>query len=218
MKKVDYNIEYGHIFTDSPRIDSSQKKSIDLAKEFIDKLKKQKKDFSLNILIDDYSPNYSYLDISEYLEEFQKSGAPPDYVVYETGLLEIAKKLLKSEIPKENILEEIEEKEIKSDKEILMLENPQTDSVSLVEEDFLKKPTYIHTPLLIAAWFLIRLGYIHPKRLARKINFKQPKNFIGKKIMTIMPTKWKEIDDKAKDIISATKYKTALKDMEFIYF
>ncbi|MBU0894537.1 MAG: hypothetical protein KKF48_01090 [Nanoarchaeota archaeon] len=218
MKKVEYNIEYGHIFTDSPRIDSTQKKSIELAKEFTEKLKEKKKDFSLNILIDDYSPNYSYLDISEYLEEFQKSEVSPDYIVYETGLLEIAKKILKSEIPKEMILDEIEEKEIKGDKEILMLENPQTDSVSLVEEDFLKRPTYIHTPLLIAAWFLIRLGLIHPKRLARKINFKGSKSFAGKKIMTIMPSKWKEIDNKAKDIISATKYKDSLKDMEFIYF
>jgi len=44
------------------------------------------------------------------------------------------------------------------------------------------------------------------------------KKFAAKKTMTILPGEYKLVEDKALDIISATKHGAAVKDVEYIFF
>jgi hypothetical protein len=216
MKKVDYNIEYSYISTDNPRITGLQKKSLKLAKDFIDQLKKEKKSHVSCVLIDDYSPSYSYLDVGEYLLELEKLGLAPDYVIYESRLVPLAEKTL-SLIPKNKKIT----KEIPADLDVsknTTLLKEEGMRIGLKEESNISYNKEYHHPLLIATEYLIRLGLLESKGLVIPTRLTKPKSFIAKKTMTILPKKWKIGEDSAREIIINTKFNSKINKIEHIYF
>lgn len=90
MKKVDYNIEYAHVyagsFTKDEIIGEEQRTGIIVAKQVVENLEAAGKTYSLNILIDDY--NEEAIEVNEELvvSELTKKGLSPDYVMRESRL------------------------------------------------------------------------------------------------------------------------------------
>ena len=216
MKKVDYNIEFGHIFVNE-KFCSRQRESSKIAKKFIEQLNKKKKTYSTTILIDDYQPSYSYLDICSFLESVKNLGIAPGYIVYESQLHSLANKLL-SLINKKNIIEEKVEIKVKSNKDTLLLNHRNMSSLSLKDEYFAKRNDYIETPVLIAAWYLLRLGILQKQGIVKETKYTKKVPFVGENLLTIIPKQYKPIDTAAKKILECTKYKNCLKRMTETYF
>ena len=216
MKKVDYNIEFGHIFVNE-KFCSRQRESSRIAKKFIEKLNNEKKTHSTAILLDDYQPSYSYLDIYSFLESMKKLGIAPGYIVYESQLHSLANKLL-SLIHKKNIAEEKTGVTVKSNKYSLLLSHRSVSSLSLKDEYFAKINDYIETPVLIAAWYLLRLGIFQKQGIVKETKYTKKVPFVGENLLTIIPKQYKPIDTAAKKILECTKYKNCLKRMTETYF
>ncbi|MCK5334206.1 MAG: hypothetical protein KAJ24_06830 [Candidatus Aenigmarchaeota archaeon] len=215
--KVDYSIEYGHVFADAPQASRAHKQSIEETKKFIRKLRHEKKTYALTMIIDNYLPAYSYLNFYRYVNYFKTNKVPPDYVAYESQLLKVARTLM-CELPKNRLRKEIREVKLKSNKDLLLLDNKTLSTITLREDVRAHIDSFVDTPLLIAAFFLMKLGHISSEGIVTPTNYLKPKPFVGKKTITIDPKAFKGVNDKALKIISMTKYNDAAKDMEFIYF
>lgn len=205
---VDYNVEFAHIYANE-KFGSEQIHSIEILKEVLQKLKKENKTFVTCILIDEFNPSVSYLDDKRFLKEVKKFGVPVDFIGYESKVVTIGDKLLK-ELPKSKL-------------KLEHFHNPQKD-VLLLQEGGQKiglrehyDIMYRHTcALLSAAWTLCRLGkYQIPrgsvKALARK-------DFKAKKVITILPEKYREGEMKVLEIIGSTKFKARVSDIEYRFF
>lgn len=187
--KTDYNIEYAHIYTDES-FDINQRDSIKKLEEIINNLDKEKKDFTLTILIDDYNPTSNTLNINNFLKEVEKYGHKPDFIFLESKLVK----------DKEMLLKEMKDKERRE------------------YEKYINKKNKIPCSFLIAIWYLKRLGVISINKNELEQLNKNNKAFIAKKIITILPQKYKSVEIKAQEIIKLTKFKKRLKDIEIIYF
>lgn len=84
-QKTDYNIEFAHIYVNE-NIASEHYQAIKITKEKILDLKQKEKNCVLTVLIDDYNPSDSILDIEGFLKELEILGTKPDYVVDESKL------------------------------------------------------------------------------------------------------------------------------------
>ena len=216
MKKVDYNIEFCHIFT-SENFSFEQRLSSQITDKIIDQIKQREKTYTTTILFDDYQPSYSYLDIYSFLEKVKDLGIPPTYVVYETRLQTLARKLI-STISKSKIEKEEVERGLKSERDTIMLRYAESSSTPLKKEFFVKDKGRMETPPLIASWYLLRLGVFSNPQIIKETQYTDKKPFAGEKIITVIPDKWKEIDEKAKKIIKESDYGDALEKTECIYF
>ena len=217
MKKVNYNIEFGHIFVDQ-KFNLHQRESSRIIREFMERLKNNNETYATTILIDDYLPTYSYLDIYAFLEKIKSVGVAPDYIVYQTQLLSLAHKLIKA-IDEKNILEEKTEIKFRSNKDTLLLNHGSISSISLKDEYFAKVDDYIETPVLIAAWYLLRLGIFAKRDIVKETKYrKRVVPFAGEMLLTVIPEKYKEIDETAKMILNCTEYRYALKQIDNVYF
>lgn len=96
MKKVDYNIEYAHLYADDERVSigKEQEKSIELTEEVIEKLERKGKTYSLNLLIDNYNGNVDRVDEDHLYSQLEEKGIAPDYIVYEADLVRAADSLI----------------------------------------------------------------------------------------------------------------------------
>ncbi|MCK5474048.1 MAG: hypothetical protein KAI53_01465 [Candidatus Aenigmarchaeota archaeon] len=216
MKKVDYNIEFAHVYSDD-KFSLEQKTSSEILRKTIENLKKDNKTFVSAILIDDYQPSYSYLDVYDFLESVKNSGFSPSYIAYESQLHSLATKLI-SLINKKNILEKKTETKIKSNRDTILLDTDSHSTISLKDEYFAKSKDYIETSVLIAAWYLVRLGIFTKPGLIKETKYTKKIPFVGENIMSIIPKKYRQVDEDAKAIISCTPYKIALKKIHNIYF
>ncbi|MDP3696707.1 MAG: hypothetical protein Q8R55_01595 [Candidatus Taylorbacteria bacterium] len=64
--------------------------------------------------------------------------------------------------------------------------------------------------IFVATWYLVRLGYINSPIFN--------KEFVAKKVVNILPLSFKSFEDKAIDIIKATKFGGAVNQIENKYF
>ena len=216
MKKVDYNIEYAHIFTDVPRMGHRQRESVKIAKGIIKQLKKKKKNYVLTILVDEFTPTYSYLDVNNFLLTLEKEMVAPTYIVYESRLLPAVERLL-GLLPKPKIIAREEKVNISGKKEIIKLKKSGKE-IALEEIAKVKYKSRYYTPLLIAAWHLLRLGQINIPGAIRKTNLTKDIPFFAKKTITIIPKKFREIDEKSLILIKNTKFNKSIKNIEYIYY
>ena len=76
---------------------------------------------------------------------------------------------------------------------------------------------YRHTcALLSASWSLSRLGiYTVPTGVIRNLTKKE---FVAEKLITILPEKYREVENKVLEIIKSSKFKGALNRIEYKYF
>ncbi len=201
MMAVDYSIEFAHIYVN--QIPSKeQTRSIKLLAETITDLEKQDKTYCTVILIDDFTPERTILDVEEYIEQVKKDTIL-DFVAFESRLAAFSKKFI-AELPKENTkskkVNEIETKTfVKKGK-----------SIGLITRD--NKPS---CSLLIAIWYLCRLG-VYPK--PEDLRMYGNKDFIGKKIITILDKKYKETEGNVLILIKATKYRHLLDKIGYKFF
>ena len=215
--KVDYNIEYGHVFADARQASRVHKESIERTKIFIKEIEKKKKSYVLTMLIDDYLPSYSYLNLYRFLSYFKENNVPPDYLIYEKRLLSLVPKIV-SELPKNRIIKEVRNVSVRSNKDLLLLENKKLSSITLREDIRANLDSFTYTPALIAALFLIKLGRLSYDKIVTPTKYSKPKPFAAKKTVTIDPKAFKVVNDKALKIISMTRFKGSMKDMEFLYY
>lgn len=76
---------------------------------------------------------------------------------------------------------------------------------------------YRHTcALLSASWSLSRLGiYTVPEKAVKNLT---EKKFVARKLITILPEKYREVENKVIEIIKSTKFKDTLNNIEYKYF
>ena len=75
--------------------------------------------------------------------------------------------------------------------------------------DYIRKKKY-PCSLFVAAWYLIRLGYIKNPLFGDGL--------VAKRVINILPLSFKPFEDKAVDIIKATQFKNAVIQIENKYF
>ncbi len=187
--KADYNIEYAHIYADEC-FDIEQQKSIKELKKVTDKLKQKNKSYVLVVLIDEYNPVKHILNIKNFLEKLEELDVRPDFVCFESQLANY----------KDLIFQEMKGK------------------IKREYENYIKKHKKIPCSLLITIWHLKRLGLIKIERGELKNLSKHNKPFIGRKIITILPEKYRKVEEKALKIIESTKFKKCLDNMINIFF
>lgn len=75
--------------------------------------------------------------------------------------------------------------------------------------DYVKAKKY-PCSLFIAAWYLLRLGHISSPLF--------PKDLKAKRLINILPSSFRPFEDKALEIIKATKYRESVSKIEHRYF
>jgi hypothetical protein len=188
-KKVDYNIEYAHIYTDES-FGKEHRKSIEELHNVLKMLKQLKKSYVLTVLIDEYNPVQHKLNIKEFLNRLAQLSSKPDYVGFESKLAS-DKNLLLNEVDK------------KTKKEY---------------EKYIRKHRKIPCSLLIALWHLKRLGFIKTKNEELIPLSRNNKPFVARKIITILPRRYQEVEMKALKIIESTRFKKSLENILNIFF
>lgn len=131
MKKSDYNIEFAHIYMNE-NFTVEHFKSAKLALEKILVLQRQGKMITSTVLIDDYNPTDKILDVKKFVNELDSLGIRPNYLVYESKMVNF----------KEQLLSEMNERYRR--KYLRYMENHDR----------------IPCSFLVAIWHLMRLGII----------------------------------------------------------
>lgn len=208
MDKLEYNIEFAHIYADE-EFGEEQIKSIEILKNVIARLKKERQTFVISVFIDEFHPVIFKLDERKMIAEFKKHGIEVDFVGYESKLGDISNQLIQ-ELPKSMLkLEHFH----KPEKEVLIFEE-DNKKIGLKEEF---KFAYRHTcALLSASWSLCRLGiYKIPSEAINNLN---KKTFEAKRIITILPEKYRPVEDKVLEIITATRFKKSIENIQYEFF
>lgn len=198
---VDYNIEFSHIYLDQfPS--SEQYDSIPIVKNLIKSLKKDKKTYSLGVMIDDFSPIKGVIDFEAFINLI-KEQIELDYYAFESQVSMLTYKFI-SEIDQKYI-----SKKIINNAEVITFHKGDLN-IGLISKD--NKPT---CALLVCIWYLSRLGIYG---IPSKTTFLSNKEFFSKNIITVLPKKYKNTEDKVYEILNHSKYKDLVKNMENIYY
>lgn len=208
MKKADYNIEFAHIYAHET-FSGEQIKSTEILKKIISKLQKDKKTFVTSVLIDEFHSVVFRLYKKKLIEKLEQQGVNIDFIGYESRLGNTSEKLIQ-EIPKSRL--KIEESR-EPDKRTFIL-TAKDRPIALKEEfEFAHKYT---CALLSASWSLCRLGVFSIPTGAIDNLYKKP--FEAKRIVTILPRKYKSVEDKVIEIIKSTKFKPVIQGIEYEFF
>lgn len=208
MNKVDFNIEFAHIYADQ-EFGKEQLKSIEITRKIISDLESKNKTYCCTILIDDYHPAFSKLDVKKLISKIGSAGVNLDYVGFESNMVGEA-----------NILLEIIPKNMKK---VEKFHHPQKDVVCLVEKekligleeeyDFCNRHS---CALLSATWSLLRLGLLDNSGInLMKIT---EKSFTANNLITILPKRFEEVEKKVLEIIRTTKYREIEKNISYEFF
>lgn len=154
-----------------------------LSLDILKNLKVGNENVSLVILVDDYSfPDPSF-DYESFVSWLTKEGRKPDLVFRESQLISTCDEVLKL----------VKDKQLRSE-----------------IEDYIKTKKKYPCSLFVAAWYLLRLGYISSPLFDRK--------FIARELLNILPQSFEPFEKKAFEIISSTDFLTALQAIKYKYF
>jgi len=215
MEKVNYNIEFAHIYSDE-KIGEEQLKSAEVVKDLVKKLDKESKTYTLCILIDEYHPVYSNFNLDKFLTHFKKMGIPPAYIGYEGELIPAARLLLK-QIPEEFLISKKMHTKLKFVQEIISLKT-SNKWMKLKELPVVKFQEDYTCVLLSAAWSLLRLGLIQSKHAVRVTGLTDPNPFLGENLITVLPKKYEPVEKRVLEIIKNTPFESYIKNMKHIFF
>ncbi|MBU1111053.1 hypothetical protein KKB83_05570 [Patescibacteria group bacterium] len=192
MKKVDYNIEYAHVYTNEV-FSREHREAAWIASHQIGKLTEEGKTYSTVVLIDDYNPSEDILDKKHFFDRLAYNKLEPEFVAFEARFVPL----------KEKVLSLINNKKYKK-------------SV----RRYIEKHERVPCSFLIVIWHLLRLGLI-----TNGINYYRPykkseemKSFVGKKLMTILPARFENVEKAAKKMIDASPFAGCLDDSKFLFF
>lgn len=174
---VDYNIEFGHIYTNE-NCGYDHLRGADAARKVAERLQEEGKTYNLTLMVDDYNPSESFLDIQKYIHKLRDKGACPDYLVLESNLPKY----------KDLILSEM------------------TGKIRREYENYIEKKGKCPCSFLLAIWHLLRLGIIKDDYLIIPIA-EHKSGFYADNIITILPERFQDVEIKAAEIIRSTKYK-----------
>lgn len=93
MEKVDYNIEFAHIYTNE-NFSEEHYQATKTARAKVEELKKSGKSFATSVLVDNYNSTDHILDVNKFVSELGAIGVSPDFIVYEADLVKYKEKCL----------------------------------------------------------------------------------------------------------------------------
>src|SRR3989344_9263442 len=156
-----------------------------ILKRKIEELEKNKQSYTTTILIDDYNPSEWILNVDKFLEELKGSHTVPDHLAYESKL-----------VPLKDMVLELSSEQIRKGY------NRYSN----------KKNGRVACSLLVAIWHLTRLGIFSlPKDLL--VNGNKP--FSAKKLVTILPERYHNVEEKALKVIGSTPSHRRVRDLEY---
>lgn len=204
----DYNIEFAHIYADE-LFGDSQIESIEILKKLIERLKKENRSYVLTVLIDDYHVTNSNVDVKKLIKEINSYGINADLIGFESKLTKHADNLIKN-LPKKMLKIDLFQS---PQKEVLSL-NYNSHKIGLRESQFL---IVRHTcAILSAVWTLSRLGIY--KLDKEQIKNLSNKPFVAKNTITILPKKYKSVENKVLKIIESTKFAKLLSRIHYKFY
>ncbi|MCK5234886.1 MAG: hypothetical protein KAJ88_03500 [Candidatus Aenigmarchaeota archaeon] len=217
MEKVDYNIEFAHIYSDQSELTDEQIKSAEVTKKIIDTLEKNGKSFVLTLLVDEYHPKFHKLNFNRFLKKLEALGVPPTYIGYESRMVSAAKLLLKS-IPSDMKITSRFHPEIKVNEEVTYLVYGKGKKIKLKTRGNVIHFSRYTCALLSTAWVLLRFGVIQAKNAVELTGLTRPKPFAAANIINVLPRKYEGVETANKNIILATQYKKYAKNMHSEFF
>lgn len=93
FSKVDYNIEYCHIYVNE-NFTTEHYRAVNLLKTAINDLEKKNLSYTTSVLIDDYNPTEKVLNVKSFIKELDCMGGKADHVVYESKLTRLKDDML----------------------------------------------------------------------------------------------------------------------------
>jgi hypothetical protein len=187
-KKVDYNIEYAHIYADED-FNSEQKESIKVLDLVVKIIKQDNKTYSLNLMIDEYHPSKKKLNVQKFLTKLKKNNYYPDYLCMESDLHQHV----------DFLLDNITKSKYKKD-----------------YEKYINKNGKSPCSYLAALWYLARLGVLPLQNLKGLRRRRSP--FAGRRIINILHSKYKPTEDKALELLHYSKFKKHLDNIIYYYY
>ncbi|OGD83008.1 hypothetical protein A2165_01525 [Candidatus Curtissbacteria bacterium RBG_13_40_7] len=188
MEKVDYNIEYAHIYSDEV-FNQEHIESLNVLELILRILKNDNKIFNLNLLVDEYHPDTKSLDIDDFLSKLKYRGYYPDNLYLESEL----------------------HKDVK-----LLLDNLTSEKALRDYERYLVKHGKSPCSYLVASWYLKRLGVLPIENIKSFSNGDNP--FAGQRIINILDKKYKANEDKALELIKNSKFAEYLDNIIYYYY
>jgi hypothetical protein len=177
----DLSIEYAHIYTNN-KINQDQKISLDILGKVKREAERKHQTFSLVVLVDDYSfPNPAF-DYDKFNSWLTEKGFKPDIVFRESQLIPLCNV----------VLEHLNN--IKLQKELV---------------DYIKTKKY-PCSLFIAAWYLLRLGYLKDPIFDEDLSAKQ--------LISILPKSFKHFEDEGLKIMESSSFSGSEKLVKHYYF
>ena len=165
----DLSIEYAHIYTND-KIGKEHEVSLDVLRKLTEEASKEGESISLVILIDDYSfPDPSF-DYEKFSAWLSENGFKPDLIFRESQLIPLCDEVL-NHLHDDKLHEQL--------------------------NDYIKTKKY-PCSLFIAAWYLLRLGFIEYPTF--------PKNLCAKELINILPESFKPFEDKGLEIMAKTDF------------
>jgi len=188
MSKVDYNIEYAHIYSDEV-FGQEHIESLNILELILRIIRNDNKTHNLNLLIDEYHPEAGDLDIDDFLNKLKYRGYNPHFLYLESALHNDIELLLSNLTSKKHI----------------------NDYHKYYEKNGKSPCSY-----LVAVWYLKRLG-IFPTNDHKELSDEKI-HFSGHKIVNILDRKYKKGEDKALELIKNSKYADCLDNIIYYYY
>lgn len=177
----DISIEYAHIYTNN-KIGEEHEFSMGILSRLYQEEEEKEHTLSLVVMVDDYSfPDESF-DYVKFASWLDGMGFAPDVMLRESQLISVADEVL-----------------------WLIHDDELREQLS----DYIRAKKY-PCSLFIAAWYLLRLGYVSSPIFDKK--------FICRKLINILPSDFKPFELKAMEIIKATRFSKAVYQIEYKYF
>lgn len=153
-----------------------------LSLEILGQLYNGKEKQSLVVMVDDYSfPDPSF-NYDEFTAWLKEKGFAPDLMIRESQLIPSCDEVLK-----------------------LIKDNKLKEQIS----EYVRSKKY-PCSLFVAAWYLLRLGYISAPMFDQK--------FVAERLVNILPLSFKPFEDKALEIINSTGLLESDEQIEHKYF
>ena len=217
MHKVDYNIEFAHIYSDQLELTDEQIKSAEVTKKLIKKIVNENKTFVLTLLVDEYHPKFHKLNFGRFLKKLDSLGVPPTYIAYESKMISAAKLLMKS-IPGDMKKTTKFHPTITVNEKITYLVDKTGKKIKLRTKGSIVHFSRYTCAILSTAWVLLRFGVIQAKNAVELTGMTKPKPFAAKNIINVLPKKYEGIEIANKNIVLASRYKQFAKNIYSEYF
>lgn len=187
--KTHINLEYAHIYLDE-EIGEEIFEAARLASSFFKLLNENGNTVVRSVMIDDYNPVERILDENKFLKTLDEKNVLPDYLVYEADLIKY----------KDIVLNAVHAK-------------LRREYIRYIE---LRKN--VPCSLLIAIWHLIRLGAVPIENGEIKDLSGSGKAFVSDRVVSILPRRFKNVEEKANKLIKKSTYNKYLEKIERVYF